>query len=142
MILDDTWQNRCRVAQGSCLIRIQLRNPCYGVLLPVVLAKTCLRRNMANAAHFTPTGPTISSGCSGATYAAHLAHQHQKAAPVPPAHTCGLRYERSTAGWCAEAAGAALVLIPCAYTEASRLCTQALNTHRVCHGLTDLWAYR
>ena len=76
------------------------------VLLPVVLAKTCLRRNMANAAHFTPTGPTISSGCSGATYAAHLAHQHQKAAPVPPAHTCGLRYERSTAGWCAEAAGA------------------------------------
>ena len=36
----------------------------------------------------------------------------------------------------------ALVLIPCAYTEASRLCTQALKTHRVCHGLTDLWAYR
>ena len=77
-----------------------------GVTLPVVLAKTCLRQNMANAAHFTPTGPTISSGCSGATYAAHLARQHQKAAPVPPAHTCGLRYERSTAGWCAEAAGA------------------------------------
>ena len=100
MILDDTWQNRCRVAQGSCLIRIQLRNPCHGVLLPVVLAKTCLRRNMANAAHFTPTGPTISSGCSGATYAAHLARQHQKAAPVP-AHTCGLRCERSTAGYSA-----------------------------------------
>ena len=36
----------------------------------------------------------------------------------------------------------ALMLTPCAYTEASRLCTQALNTHRVCHGLTDLWAYR
>ena len=39
-------------------------------------------------AHFTSTGPTISSGCSGATYAAHLARQHQKAAPVPPDSTC------------------------------------------------------
>ena len=106
MILDDTWQNRCRVAQGSCRIRIPLRNPCYGVLLPVVLAKNLLATIHSSAAHFTPTGPTISSGCSGATYAAHLARQHQKAAPVPPAHTCGLRYERSTAGWCAEAAGA------------------------------------
>jgi hypothetical protein len=67
--------------------------------------------NMANAAHFTPTGPTISSGCSGATYAADLAHQHQKAAPVPPAHTCGLRYERSTAED-GEPRLPALVLIP------------------------------
>ena len=61
-----------------------------GVTLPVVLAKTCLRQNMANAAHFTPTGPTISSGCSGATYAAHLARQHQKDAPVSPAHTVSI----------------------------------------------------
>ena len=68
--------------------------------------KTCSRACTASAAHFTATGPTISSGCSGATYAAHLARQHQKAAPVPPAHACGLRYERSIAGWCAEAAGA------------------------------------
>ena len=101
-----TTRDPIRICTRGGAVRSPRRDPCYGVLLPVVLAKTCLRRNMANAAHFTPTGPTISSGCSGATYAAHLARQHQKAAPVPPAHTCGLRYERSTAGWCAEAAGA------------------------------------
>ena len=75
-------------------------------ITPSSWRKTCSRPSTASAAHFTPTGPTISSGCSGATYAAHLARKHQKAAPVPPAHTCGLRYERSIAGWCAEAAGA------------------------------------
>ena len=75
-------------------------------ITPSSWRKTCSRACTASAAHFTATGPTISSGCSGATYAAHLARQHQKAVPVPPAHTCGLRYERSTAGWCAEAAGA------------------------------------
>ena len=74
--------------------------------LPVVLAKNLLATIHSKCGTFLPTRPTISSGCSGATYAAHLARQHQKAAPVPPAHTCGLRYERSTAGWCAEAAGA------------------------------------
>ena len=125
-------------------IRDRFRSPLihagYEGYHPVVLAKDLLATLMAIEAHFTATGPTISSGCSGATYAAHLARQHQKAAPVPPAHACGLRYERSTAGWCARLP--ALMLTPCAYTEASRLCTQALNTHRVCHGLTDLWAYR
>ena len=72
---------------------------------PRRLGEKLARDHPQQVAHFTPTGPTISSGCSGATYAAHLARTHQKAAPVPPAHTCGLRYERSTAGWCAEAAG-------------------------------------
>ena len=75
-------------------------------ITPSSWRKTCSRACTAGTAHFTATGPTISSGCSGATYAAHLARQHQKAAPVPPAHACGLRYERSIAGWCAEAAGA------------------------------------
>ena len=106
MIHDDTEQNRCRVAQGSCRFRIPRRRAGYEGFHPVVLAKNLLATLMAIEAHFTPTGPTMSSGCSGATYAAHLARQHQKAVPVPPAHTCGLRYERSTAGWCAEAAGA------------------------------------
>ena len=56
MILDDTWQNRLWVAQGSCLIRIQLRNPCYGVLLPVVLAKNLLATEHGKrGTHFTPT---------------------------------------------------------------------------------------
>ena len=57
MILDDTWQNRCRVAQGSCLIRIQLRNPCYGVLLPVVLAKTVLATEHGKRGTFHADGP-------------------------------------------------------------------------------------
>ena len=84
------------------------RAPCRVArcISPSSWRKTCSRACTALAAHFTATGPTISSGCSGATYAAHLARQHQKAAPVPPAHACGLRYERSIAGWCAEAAGA------------------------------------
>ena len=106
MIHDDTQQNRCRVAQGSCRFQIPRRKAGYDGYHPVVLAKDLLATLMAIEAHFTPTGPTISSGCSGATYAAHLARQHQKAAPVPPAHACGLRYERSIAGWCAEAASA------------------------------------
>ena len=103
---DVTEQNRCRIAQGSWRIRMPLRIAGYEGLLPLAFRENLLATLMAIEAHFTPTGPTISSGCSGATYAAHLARQHQKAAPVPPAHTCGLRYERSTAGWCAEAAGA------------------------------------
>ena len=106
MLHDVTERDRCRVAQSSCRFRIPRTIPGYEGYLPVVLAKNLLTTLMAFEAHFTPTRPTISSGCSGATYAAHLARQHQKAAPVPPAHTCGLRYERSTAGWCAEAAGA------------------------------------
>ena len=62
-----------RICTRGGAVRTPRREPCTvtGLLLPIVLAKTCLRRNMANAAHFTPTGPTISSGCSGATYAAH-----------------------------------------------------------------------
>ena len=103
---DVTEQNRCRIAQGSWRIRMPFRMPGYEGLLPLAFRENLLATLMAIEAHFTATGPTISSGCSGATYAAHLARQHQKAAPVPPAHTCGLRYERSTAGWCAEAAGA------------------------------------
>ena len=106
MSLDVTGQNRCRIAQGSSRIRMPLRNAGYEGLLPLAFRENLLATLMAIEAHFTPTGPTISSGCSGATYAAHLARQHQKAAPVPPAHACGLRYERSIAGWCAEAAGA------------------------------------
>ena len=103
---DVTEQNRCRIAQGSWRIRMPLRIAGYEGLLPLAFRENLLATLMAIEAHFTPTGPTISSGCSGATYAAHLARQHQKAAPVPPAHACGLRYERSIAGWCAEAAGA------------------------------------
>ena len=106
MSLDVTEQNRCRIAQGSWRIRMPFRTAGYEGLLPLAFRENLLATLMAIEAHFTPTGPTISSGCSGATYAAHLARQHQKAAPVPPAHACGLRYERSIAGWCAEAAGA------------------------------------
>ena len=106
MIHDDTEQNRCWVAQSSCRFRLPLILPGYEGFHPVVLAKDLLATLIAIEAHFTLTGPTMSSGCSGATYAAHLARQHQKAAPVPPAHACGLRYERSIAGWCAEAASA------------------------------------
>ena len=106
MSRDVTEQIRCRIAQGSWRIRMPLRSAGYEGLLPLAFRENLLATLMAIEAHFTPTGPTISSGCSGATYAAHLARQHQKAVPVPPAHTCGLRYERSTAGWCAEAAGA------------------------------------
>ena len=105
MIHDDTEQNRCRVAQGSCRFRIPRRSGFRGVS-PRRLGEKLAREPHGNRGTFTPTGPTMSSGCSGATYAAHLARQHQKAAPVPPAHACGLRYERSIAGWCAEAAGA------------------------------------
>ena len=57
MILDDTWQNRCRVAQGSYLIRIPLRNPCYGVLLPVVLAKNLLATIHSKCGTFHADGP-------------------------------------------------------------------------------------
>ena len=106
MPLDVTEQNRCRIAQGSWRFRMPLRTPGYEGLLPLAFRENLLATLMAIEAHFTPTGPTMSSGCSGATYAAQLARQHQKAAPVPPAHACGLRYERSIAGWCAEAAGA------------------------------------
>ena len=105
MSLDVTEQNRCRIAQGSWRFRMPLRTSGYEGLLPLAFRENLLAALMAIEAHFTPTGPTMSSGCSGATYAAQLARQHQKAAPVPPVHTCGLRYERSTAGWCAEAAG-------------------------------------
>ena len=55
---------------------------------------------------------------------------------------CGLRYERSTTGWCTEAAGAGAHSLFLYRGLTTTVCTQALSTHRVCHGLTDLWAYR
>ena len=73
---DVTEQNRCRIAQGSWRIRMPLRSAGYEGLLPLAFRENLLATLMAIEAHFTPTGPTISSGCSGATYAAHLARQH------------------------------------------------------------------
>ena len=55
MSLDVTEQNWCRVAQGSCRLRIPVRKLGYGGYHPVVLAKDLLATLMAIEAHFTPT---------------------------------------------------------------------------------------